>query len=46
MIKGLYEEHLPVRNLEVSISFYESLGLKLYKRGTGNSSPYILIRQL
>lgn len=33
MIKGLYEAHLPVRNLEVSISFYESLGLKLYKRG-------------
>ncbi|PHF39321.1 glyoxalase [Bacillus toyonensis] len=33
MIKGLYEAHLPVRNLEVSIPFYESLGLKLYKRG-------------
>ncbi len=32
MIKALYEAHLPVRNLEVSISFYESLGLKLYKR--------------
>ncbi|MGQ0518121.1 VOC family protein, partial [Bacillus sp. D-CC] len=26
MIKGLYEAHLPVRNLEVSIPFYESLG--------------------
>ncbi|PEI76077.1 VOC family protein [Bacillus wiedmannii] len=33
MIKGLYEAHLPVSNLEISISFYESLGLKLYKRG-------------
>ncbi|KFN04632.1 VOC family protein [Bacillus clarus] len=32
MIKGLYEAHLPVRNLEISIPFYESLGLKLYKR--------------
>ena len=34
MIKGLYEAHLPVRNLEVSIPFYESLGLKLYKEET------------
>ncbi|MBG9720138.1 VOC family protein [Bacillus mycoides] len=32
MIKGLYEAHLPVCNLENSIPFYESLGLKLYKR--------------
>ncbi len=32
MIKGLYESHLPVRSLERSIPFYESLGLKLYKR--------------
>lgn len=32
MIKGLYESHLPVSNLEESILFYESLGLKLYKR--------------
>ncbi|WP_459501422.1 VOC family protein [Bacillus sp. C1] len=32
MIKGLYEAHLPVRNLDISIPFYESLGLKLYKR--------------
>ena len=31
MIRGLYEAHLPVRNLKVSIPFYESLGLKLYK---------------
>jgi len=32
MIKGLYESHLPVINLDQSILFYESLGLKLYKR--------------
>jgi len=32
MIKGLYESHLPVSNLDESILFYESLGLKLYKR--------------
>lgn len=28
MIKGLYESHLPVKNLEVSIEFYQKLGLK------------------
>lgn len=28
MIKGLYEAHLPVRNLEISIEFYSKLGLK------------------
>ncbi|MFC5527893.1 VOC family protein [Cohnella yongneupensis] len=27
MIKGLYEAHLPVRNLEASIEFYKQLGL-------------------
>ncbi|RYL92389.1 VOC family protein [Sporolactobacillus sp. THM19-2] len=32
MIKGLYEAHLPVSNLEQSIDFYQKLGLKLYKR--------------
>lgn len=32
MIKGLYEAHLPVINLQKSIEFYERLGLKLYKR--------------
>lgn len=32
MIKGLYESHLPVSNLDESILFYKSLGLKLYKR--------------
>ncbi|MGC5325450.1 VOC family protein [Brevibacillus sp. SYSU BS000544] len=29
MIKGLYEAHLPVKNLDVSIEFYKKLGLKL-----------------
>ncbi|WP_342043533.1 VOC family protein [Bacillus sp. OTU2372] len=29
MIKGLYEAHLPVKNLEVSIGFYQKLGLEL-----------------
>lgn len=32
MIRGLYEAHLPVRDLKRSISFYEGLGLELYKR--------------
>lgn len=29
MIKGLYEAHLPVSNLQNSIDFYQKLGLKL-----------------
>lgn len=29
MIQGLYEAHLPVRNLQDSINFYQKLGLKL-----------------
>lgn len=29
MIKGLYEAHLPVRNLQNSIGYYQKLGLKL-----------------
>ena len=28
LIKGLYEAHLPVRKLEVSIEFYQKLGLE------------------
>jgi catechol 2,3-dioxygenase-like lactoylglutathione lyase family enzyme len=28
MIKGLYEAHLPVENLQRSIAFYEKLGLR------------------
>lgn len=34
MIKGLYEAHLPVSDLQRSIEFYEKLGLKLYKKYT------------
>lgn len=29
MIKGLYEAHLPVKSLEISIPFYQKLGLSL-----------------
>jgi catechol 2,3-dioxygenase-like lactoylglutathione lyase family enzyme len=29
MIQGLYEAHLPVKNLEISIDFYTRLGLKM-----------------
>lgn len=29
MIKGLYEAHLPVKNLDISIEFYKKLGLKM-----------------
>lgn len=32
MIKGLYEAHLPVSDLERSIKFYESLGLEFDHR--------------
>ncbi|MCK1992098.1 VOC family protein [Peribacillus muralis] len=32
MIKGLYEAHLPVRNLARSIAFYEAIGLQLDHR--------------
>lgn len=30
MIKGLYEAHLPIRDLQRSIAFYEKLGLQLW----------------
>lgn len=32
MIKGLFEAHLPVRNLEISFGFYQKLGLELAYR--------------
>ncbi len=35
MIKGLYEAHLPVKDLKRSIEFYESIGLELAYRGQG-----------
>ena len=31
MILGLYEAHLPVKNLAVSIDFYSKLGLDFVK---------------
>lgn len=30
MIKGLYEAHLPIRDVQRSIAFYEKLGLELW----------------
>ncbi len=33
MIKGLYEAHLPVNDIEKSIEFYQRLGLELAYRG-------------
>ena len=29
MIKGLYEAHLPVKNMKRSVAFYQGLGLEL-----------------
>ncbi|QYF84391.1 VOC family protein [Brevibacterium sp. PAMC21349] len=29
MIEGLYEAHLPVKNLDISMDFYKKIGLKL-----------------
>lgn len=45
MIKGLYETHLPVSNLETSISFYESIGLKLYRRNPKTAFLWIVERE-
>lgn len=33
MIKGIYEAHLPVSDLEQSVKFYENLGLELASMG-------------
>lgn len=41
MIKGLYEAHLPVKNLEVSIDFYNNLGLKLAWRDSDSAFFWI-----
>ncbi|WP_371018983.1 VOC family protein [Pseudalkalibacillus sp. JSM 102089] len=35
MIEGLYEAHLPVKDLRCSIQFYQSLGLELAWEGDG-----------
>jgi catechol 2,3-dioxygenase-like lactoylglutathione lyase family enzyme len=42
MIKGLYEAHLPVSNLEKSITFYESLGLKLAQKNESTAFFWIV----
>lgn len=41
MIKGLYEAHLPIKNLELSIQFYQKLGLGLAWRNEGNAFFWI-----
>ncbi|SDO48367.1 VOC family protein [Alkalicoccus daliensis] len=41
MIKGLYEAHLPVSDLEQSIDFYQKLGLEIAWRN--NSSAFFWI---
>lgn len=34
MIRGLYEAHLPVSNLDISIEFYKKLGLEVaFRKG-------------
>jgi catechol 2,3-dioxygenase-like lactoylglutathione lyase family enzyme len=45
MIKGLYETHLPVSDLNRSIPFYESLGLTLYRRNPKTAFLWIIERQ-
>ncbi|WP_270180814.1 VOC family protein [Alkalihalobacillus sp. CinArs1] len=42
MIKGLYEAHLPVSNIEESIAFYEKLGLTVAHRGERVSFMWIV----
>ncbi|MBD1381866.1 VOC family protein [Metabacillus arenae] len=41
MIKGLYEAHLPVSDMEVSIEFYKKLGLTLAHNGEQVSFMWI-----
>ncbi|WP_273128042.1 VOC family protein [Bacillus weihaiensis] len=45
MIKGLYETHLPVKNLEKSISFYEKLGLELAWKEENTAFFWIIKRE-
>lgn len=42
MIKGLYEAHLPVSNLEKSIEFYEGLGLQ-FDHKVGDNLAFLWI---
>lgn len=44
MIKGLYEAHLPVRNLEQSIEFYKNLGLE-YDHSVDNKIAFLWIEK-
>jgi catechol 2,3-dioxygenase-like lactoylglutathione lyase family enzyme len=41
VIKGLYEAHLPVSNMERSLEFYQKLGLELAYRGQRLSFMWI-----
>ncbi|ALC81931.1 MULTISPECIES: VOC family protein [Bacillus] len=41
MIKGLYEAHLPVSDMEASIEFYKKLGLALAHKGEHVSFMWI-----
>lgn len=41
MIKGIYEAHLPVKSLKISIEFYEKLGLKLAWRNESSAFFWI-----
>ncbi len=41
MIQGLYEAHLPVSNLEVSINFYQKLGLTIAWRDDDSAFLWI-----
>ncbi|MFD0620969.1 VOC family protein [Paenibacillus sp. GCM10027629] len=44
MIRGLYETHLPVRSLAVSIPFYERLGLT-FARWQGEHTAFLWIEK-
>lgn len=45
MIKGLYEAHLPVENLNRSIKFYENLEMKLAWRNSISAFFWIVERE-
>lgn len=45
MIKGIYEAHLPVSNLEESIDFYENLGLDIAWRNENSAFFWIVKKE-